>query len=259
MQYEVRIPDQPTATDQPNWVEHRTSPKRFARTIPPLSMKKGLFTLILIFACAFPASAQERPIPETVRLKSPQKAFAMSLLFPGLGHRYAQNGRWGGGGTLFAFADAGLWLGLIGTEWRRNSLVQSFETLAATRAHAQVDGKDRTFFLNLAAFHSSDEYLEVQLRNRAWDQLDYVSDRAFQWAWEREEDFQKYRRLRSDSETLRNRRFVFIAALVSNRIIAGLFAVRAAGRTNRAANLSVTLGPPPPDASLPRLDLRLTF
>ncbi|WP_456425326.1 hypothetical protein [Rhodocaloribacter sp.] len=222
-------------------------------------MKKGLFAILLLFACVLPASAQERPIPETVRLKSPRKAFAMSLLFPGLGHRYAQNGRWGGGGSLFAFADAGLWLGLIGTEWRRNSLVQSFETLAATRAHAQVEGKGRTFFLNLAAFHSSEEYLEVQLRNRAWDQLDYVSERAFQWAWETEEDFQKFRRLRSDSETLRNRRFVFIAALVSNRIIAGLFAVRAANRTNGAANLSVTLGPPPPDASLPRLDLRLTF
>ncbi len=222
-------------------------------------MKKGLFALILILVCASSASAQERPIPETVRPKSPQKAFAMSLLFPGLGHRYAQNGRWGGGGTLFAFADAGLWLGLIGTEWRRNSLVQSFETLAATRAHAEVEGKDRTFFLNLAAFHSSDEYLEVQLRNRAWDQLDYVSERSFQWAWETEEDFQNFRRLRSDSETLRNRRFVFLAALVSNRIIAGLFAVRAANRTNGGARLSLTLGPPPPDASLPRLDFRLMF
>ena len=86
------------------------------------------------------------------------KAFAMSLLLPGLGHKYVNDGHWSNWAITYASTDASLWLGLIGGEWHRNHLVDSYTTLARSAAGAQVAGKDRTFFLNLASFESSDVY-----------------------------------------------------------------------------------------------------
>jgi len=40
-----------------------------------------------------------------LRPKSGIKAFGLSLLVPGLGHRYVNGGRWGGAGTIFVAAD----------------------------------------------------------------------------------------------------------------------------------------------------------
>ncbi len=225
-----------------------------------MSVLPRLTVLVLVAFLAAPsADARQVQQPAAHPPRSPGQAFALSLVLPGLGHRYAQHGRWGRG-TFYALADAGLWLGLLGTEWRRQALVQSFETLAATRAGARVEDKDRTFFLNLAAYHSSDEYVAVQLRNRAWDRIDYVADPAFQWAWASEEDFLTFRRLRRDAETLRNRRFVLAAALVANRLLAGLTALRAARHANRnVPPLQLSLAAPPPGTDLPRLQVAVTF
>ncbi len=216
---------------------------------------RPFFLFLLLLAALVPSTRAQQasfPIPP----RSPQKAFGMSLLLPGLGHRYAQDGRWKGSATLFALADAGLWIGLLATEWRHHSITENFKTLAATRASAQVEGKDRTFFLNLASFHSSDEFIDVSLRNRAWDQVAYVSDRSFQWAWQTEDDFQRFRSLRTDAESLRNRRLILVAGLVGNRLLSALLAIRAVNKANQG-RVSVALAAPPPDAYVPRLQVRI--
>ncbi len=212
--------------------------------------------LLLALLVAVPVQAQDAAEPQPSR-KSGKKAFALSLLLPGLGHRYAHGGSWAGSATVFALADASLWASLVGTTWRRDDLVQSYTTLAASRADAKVAGKDRTFFLNLASFHSSDEFREVMLRNRAWDQIDYVSDRAFHWAWASEEDFQAFRALRDDAESMRRRRGVVVSLLVANRLLAGLTALRATGRANaRLPEVSLSLAPA---ADLPLVNLTMRF
>ena len=208
-----------------------------------------------------PAAAQEAApsdLPAPAVRRAPQKAFALSLVLPGLGHRYAHGGSWRGAASGFALGDAALWTGLLATLWRRDQLEESFETLAATRAAADVAGKDRTFFLNLASFRSSDAFLDAQLRNRAWDRVAYVSDPSFQWAWTSEADFQRFRDLREDHESLGRRRSVLAGVLVGNRLLAALLAARATGRANRAA-LALSLAPPPPGSDVPRLDLRVRF
>ncbi|MEM1093921.1 MAG: hypothetical protein AAGJ10_04905 [Bacteroidota bacterium] len=182
---------------------------------------------------AWPAAAQ--PLPSPTADRSPQKAFALSLVVPGLGHRYAQGGSWQGRATTFALADAALWTSLIASVWRQDYLVESYQTLAASQAGAEIAGKDRTFYLNLASFESSDVYLETQLRNRAWDRIDYVADPSFQWAWSSTEAFADFRGLREDAESLRRRRPILIGLLVANRLVAGLSSIRAVGRANAPA------------------------
>jgi len=113
-----------------------------------------------------------------------------------------------------------------------------------------------TFFLNLASFRSSDEFLETVLRNRAWDQIGYVSDPSFQWNWKSEDDFERFRSLRSDAESVGRRSSVLIAALVVNRLVSGLLSSRNAGRMSR---LRVALGPPEIESNIPSAALALTF
>ena len=86
------------------------------------------------------ASAQESPIMRSDAALSPQKALAYSILLPGLGQRYVNDCHWGGWGTSFALLDIGLWASLFGVNWRESQVDNSFRTLAASRAGADIEG-----------------------------------------------------------------------------------------------------------------------
>ena len=173
---------------------------------------------------------------------------------------YVHNGSWRGSASFFVLAEASFWLGLLGADWQQGQTVESYRTLATSRADALLDGKDRRFFLNLGVYMSSDEFREQQLRNRFWDQVNYVSDPAFQWQWASEEDLQDYRRLRNNADAWGRRRTLFISTLVANRLLAALTALRAARRTNNAApDLSFSLTPPLRNAEWPAVNLVVSF
>ena len=209
-----------------------------------------------------PTTASSTPgapsLPESFPLASAsaKKALALSFLLPGLGHKYANQGHWNGWAVTYAAADVALWLSLFGSEWHRNSLVNSYTTLATGSAHANVEGKNRTFFLNLAAFESSEVFRETMLRNRQWDQIDYVADPSFQWEWESEASFNEFRELRNDAESLRRRRTIIIASLIVNRLLSGATSARKVSRTGR---LSLAASLAPPIDTLPVFSLRVGF
>lgn len=215
-----------------------------------------LFASLLLLATLVPGPvhAQQRP---DASAPSSKKAFALSLLLPGLGHRYVNGGDWDGAATVYALADAGLWLGLFGTERLHDQLVSDYQTYAAMHAGAHIEGKDRSFYLNLSSYRSSDEYREAALRNRAWDQIDYVAERTNQWAWETEDNFLRFREMRADAETVRRRSTFLVGLLVANRLVSGFTALRAAGRAGEPAT-SFSLSPAP-DGHLPMLNVRVDF
>lgn len=220
---------------------------------------KRLSILFLVLLTLFGLSnspARAQPVDGS-ESKSAKKAFALSLLLPGLGHRYVHDGSWRGAASLFAAADVGLWVSLIGTQVRYGQTVDNYETLAASKAGAIVEGKNRGFFLNIATYRSSDEYVEVNLRERAWDQLDYVNDRSYQWKWETEADFLRFRSLREDAESLRRRRPLLVTMLVGNRLLAGLTSIRAAYRADGAAPATLSLSLPPAGGQAPMVNLKV--
>lgn len=217
-------------------------------------MKPVVFVLaLLVLAVPTAAYAQD------TSTRSPQKAFVRSLLVPGWGHRYAR-GDWNGAATGFLLAEVGLWTGVGVATWQRGAAIDSYEALARTEAGADLDGKDRRFFIELATYASSDAYLEAQLRNRAWDDLGYVSDPAFQWAWTSDDAFRRYRDLRDESDALGNRRTLFIAALVGNRLVAALTSIRAANRASAASrDVALSFSAPPEGSTLPLTRLQVRF
>ena len=230
--------------------------------MPATVCKIGMWVMLPLFLMMWvqPAAMAQPTIESPVYEISPRKAFVSSLVLPGLGHRHVQQGSWRGWATLLAAADVSLWLGLVNANWQRNQRIQSYETLAISRAGADLAGKDRTYYLNLATYLSSDAYLDAQLRNRFWNRVDYVSDTSFQWAWESEEDFQDFRQLRDDAESFGRRRTFLIALLVGNRLISGISAVVAANRVEEpAVKMSVSLAPPPTSATVPVVNIGISF
>lgn len=223
---------------------------------------KYAFLVVLIAVVSLPASAQVegQELEPVVVPRSAGKAAALSLLLPGLGHRYVHHGSWRGAASFFALADAGFWLSLFGANWQHDQVVQSYRTLAVSHADAQIAGKDRRFFLSLGQYMSSDAFLETQLRNRSWDQVDYVSDPAFQWQWTSENAFQEYRSLRDDADAWSRRRTVFISTLVANRLVAALTALRAARKTNAATpDVALSFSPHALDTPLPIVNVGMRW
>ena len=217
-------------------------------------MKPVMFVLALLVLAVPMATYAQNTSP-----RSQQRAFVRSLLVPGWGHRYA-HGDWDGAATGFLLAEVGFWTGVGVASWQRGAAIDSYEALARTEAGADLEGKDRRFFIELATYASSDAYLEAQLRNRAWDDLGYVSDPAFQWAWTSEDALLRYRELRDESDALGNRRTLFIAALVGNRLVAALTSIRAANRANAASeDLVLSFGAPPAGSTLPLTRLQIRF
>lgn len=189
---------------------------------------------------------------------SAKKALALSLVVPGLGHRYVHGGDWNGWASVFAVADAGLWAGLLGAELHRDHLVESARTLAAQHAGVDPSGKGREFYLNVATYESSDAFTDAQLRSRNWERIQVAADPSFQWEWDTEEHFRRYRATREKSESLRRRRTFIITTLVANRLIAGVTALRASRRAT-TPDLRLSLDVPPEGASAPLVRLNLSF
>jgi len=227
---------------------------------PILYLRPMRLLACLLVLLALPAAAQPvdpvAPAPVPGR-RSGGAAFGLSLLAPGLGHRYAR-GEWGAAGTVHGLADVALWVGLFDTGARVGRTEDTYTALVAASAGTEVEGRDRTFFLNLARFESSEAYIDALLRARRWDQLEEARRPENQWRWASTADFERYRALRDDAEALRRRRPVYGALLAANRLLAGIGAIRAARHHNLGLT-EVSLGPPPPGSDLPTLNLSVQF
>jgi len=172
----------------------------------------------------------------------PTRAVAYSLLLPGLGHKYVNDGKWSRSATLYTVIDVALIVGLISSEWQRQSLVNSYQTWASSYAGITTEGKDRSFYLTIGNHLSSNAYRDAQLRERRVDLAARVNDSGFQWSWNSIEDLQRYRDLRGSSESWSQRRNSLIVALVANRLISAISALIVA-RRQQDQILEVTITP----------------
>ncbi|HUF09493.1 MAG TPA: hypothetical protein VMO47_09245 [Rhodothermales bacterium] len=221
----------------------------FLRAVPAITFNVSVLTRILFLVLI--ASGLLVPSPSLGQMdathtpsRSPGKALALSLLVPGLGHRYANGGHWGKSGSFFLAADVGILVNLLAARWREDDLEKSYRTLAASQAGAEMTGKTRAFFLSLGSYNSSNEFKDVLLRTRQWDRIESAEDPANYWDWESEADRLDYRELREDADGMGRRASWLIGGLVANRVISGVTAMLRA-RNSGGADVSAHVAPDP--------------
>ena len=126
-----------------------------------------LFALSLSTAAVIPDLAAQNEV--VLKPKSGAIALGLSLVIPGLGHRYVNNGHWGGAGTVFLAADVTLWLGLAASISQENHYVTGYTNVVALGSGNTLEGKNRAFELSIGTYDSSQDYIDALLRSRQWD------------------------------------------------------------------------------------------
>ncbi len=159
--------------------------------------------------------------------KSPGLAILYSLLVPGMGELYA-----GGydSGKYFTIADGALWSVFTGFtvygNWKKNDYL----SFARAKGGVTTDGKDDEYFALISGYLSIDEYNKEKEFERDFVKV-FKTDTHY-WNWNTNENRSQYRDMWSSSESaFNNVRFV-VGALILNRIVSAINAVRLVTKYN---------------------------
>jgi hypothetical protein len=162
------------------------------------------------------------------RRKSAPLAILYSVLLPGMGELYAGNYD---SGKYFTIAEGALWGVFTGFELYANWKRDDYKSFASAKAGVSLDGKDADYFANVGVYISSEEY------NRQMDLAGnfnkvYTSPSAY-WKWVNNDDRKEYRSMWSSSENAFNNVKFVVGALVLNRVISAVNAVRLVSAYNK--------------------------
>jgi hypothetical protein len=172
---------------------------------------------------------------EIPKKKSPGLAIIYSLILPGMGELYADSYS---SGKYFTIADGILWGTFAGLNIYGNNQKDNYIAFAKVNAGINLEGKESDFIANIGIYISSEEYNRVQELNRNFERT-YNSPNQF-WQWQSNDQRKEFRNMWSSSESaFNNVRFV-AGALVLNRIISAINAVRLVSAYNK--NLQQEIG-----------------
>jgi hypothetical protein len=173
---------------------------------------------------------QENELPK----KSSGLAILYSLLLPGMGELYAESYN---SGKYFTIADGILWGVFSGFDIYANWKENNYKSFAESKAEVKLMGKDAEYFANIGIYQSIDDYNTAMELNRNFSKTYNTS--THYWKWIDNDQRKEYRDMWSSSEqAYTNVRFV-VGALVLNRLISAINAVRLVSAYNK--NLSQEL------------------
>ena len=154
-------------------------------------------------------------------------AILYSLLLPGMGELYADGYD---SGVYFTIADVAIWGTLIGMNVYGNWQEDNYKSFALANAAIAEEGKNSTFYADISSYNSVEEFNNEKLLNRNFDEL-YNTDTHY-WQWADNNQRKEYRDMWSSSEqAFTNVRFA-AGALLLNRIISMINAVRLVNKYN---------------------------
>ncbi len=159
--------------------------------------------------------------------KNPGLAVLYSLLLPGMGELYAGSYETG---KYFTIADGTLWgiftgFNLYGN-WQRNN----YRSYAQSDGYVNPEGKNSAYFATIGIYQDIYIYNREQELNRDFDKVYDVN--RYYWKWNTNEQRKKYREMWSSSENAYNNVRFVVGALILNRLISAISAVRAVSRYN---------------------------
>lgn len=167
-------------------------------------------------------------LPSTMEKKSVGLAILYSALLPGMGELYAGNY---GLGKYLTIADGVFWGVFAGLNIYGNQQEDNYRSFATSYGGANTDGKDDQFFADMADYVSVEQYNEAKKLERNFDAL-YNTETHY-WEWNDNNQRREYRGMWSDSENAFNNVRFAVGALVLNRVVSVINAVRLVARHNK--------------------------
>jgi hypothetical protein len=178
---------------------------------------------------------------ESKSKKNAGLAIIYSLLLPGMGELYAENYN---SGKYFTIAEGALWATFIGMNVYGNWQENRYKTYAQTYAGINPEGKDEDFYATIGLYTSIETYNNEKALERRYDEM--LSEQKFFWKWNSTEQRKTYRSMWTSSEqTFNDVRFV-VGAMLVNRLISAINAVRLVSSYNseleKEVSWNVSLG-----------------
>ncbi|MBK8945282.1 MAG: hypothetical protein IPM32_08445 [Ignavibacteriae bacterium] len=160
--------------------------------------------------------------------KSAALAVLYSVLLPGMGELYAGNYSTG---KYFTIADGVIWGFFSGFTIYGNNKESDYKSFAKSYGSVNLSGKDEEYFANISLYENIEDFNTEQELNREFDAVYNVNTHF--WDWQNSTQRKVYRDLWSSSETAyRNVRFA-VGALILNRVVSAIFAVKAVNNYNK--------------------------
>jgi hypothetical protein len=173
-------------------------------------------------------NSESSVLPKDERRKSAALAIFYSMLLPGMGELYA--GAYDSG-KYFTIADGVLWGTFAGFELYGKWKADDYKSFAHSNGGVSLDGKDADYFANIGLYLNSDNYNTEMDRQGSFDKV--YNSSSFYWKWASNDQRKEYRGMWSSSENAYNNVRFVVGALVLNRIISAINAVRLVSAYNK--------------------------
>ncbi len=184
---------------------------------------------------SFPLSSNTENSPN---FKSSGRAALYSLALPGSGQYYVQ------GASLkakfFIGLEAGLWFSYLGFHKFSDYKDDASKGWAVVHAGADASNSDDDYWVKMTYYDNRDRneddgqgYNQMVLVNERDYSLLFPETSLYYWNWDGPETRQKYRNLRNESKTARERADITLGIIIANHLISGIEAFFTASRHNR--------------------------
>lgn len=148
-------------------------------------------------------------------------AIVFSLMLPGMGELYADNYS---SGKYFTIADAALWGTYLGMRTYGNNKKDDYKAFAASTGGVNNNGKDDTYYATIGDYLNIEDFNNEKALQRRFDEM--YNTQQYYWDWKTTANRRTYRGMWTSSESaFNNLRFV-AGALILNRVISAINAVR---------------------------------
>lgn len=160
--------------------------------------------------------------------KSPGLAIIYSLLLPGMGELYADSYS---SGKYFTVAEGVLWGTYLGINTYGNWQKDRYRSYAESYGGVNLNGKGDTYFSTIGDYQNIDEYNTQQALDRNFDKILNTSENY--WKWQSNTDRKTYRSMWVSSEQSYNSLRFVVGAMIVNRILSAINAVRLVSAYNK--------------------------
>ena len=217
-------------------------------------MGKIILAFLLITSCILPQEISSHNIFELKNLanqnsaseniiifndsfqkKNAGLAVLYSLLLPGMGELYAGSYS---SGKYFTIAEGSLWGIYFGMNSYSNWLKNNYKSFAAYNGSVNTSGKNADYYATIGQYMNIEEYNDAMNLERNFNAVYNTGE--YYWKWNSPTDRKSYRNMWTGSEHVHNNLRFVVGALILNRLVSAINAVRLVSVYNKSEQTSLS-------------------